>query len=179
MVAVPNERAAPQGDASRSAARLVVEEIHALHGQHIWGFVRRLGLGDEEAADVAQEALLRLWRACRDGDAPERPLAWTFRTAFRLAMDRHRVRRRWIALIGGGPPSADREPGEHRDELLAVWSEVDRLPERQRQVLYLRYRADLPFAEIGSVLGIDASSARANASRGIASLRDRLGEEGE
>ena len=156
-----------------------MEEIHALHAQHIWGFVRRLGLGDEEAADVTQEALLRLWRACRDGDAPERPLAWTFRTAFRLAMDRHRLRRRWTALIGGGHPSADGEPGEQRDELLAVWSEVDRLPERQRQVLYLRYRADLPFDEIGSVLGIDASSARANASRGIASLRDRLGEEGE
>jgi len=60
-----------------------------------------------------------------------------------------------------------------------VWSEVDRLPERQRQVLYLRYRADLPFEEIGNVLGIDASSARANASRGIASLRDRLAEEGD
>ena len=153
-----------------------MEDLHALHGQHVWGFVRRLGLGDEEAADVTQEALLRLWRACRDGDVPERPLAWTFRTAFRLAMDRHRLRRRWTALVGRHP-SADVERHLHRDELLAVWSEVDRLPERQRQVLYLRYRADLPFEDIGSVLGIDASSARANASRGIASLRDRLAEE--
>jgi RNA polymerase sigma factor (sigma-70 family) len=178
VIAVPNERAVSQGDVSRFAARQVVEDVHALHGQHVWGFVRRLGLGDEEAADVTQEALLRLWRACRDGDPPERPLAWTFRTAFRLAMDRHRLRRRWTALIGGGPSSAEREAAEHRDELLAVWSEVDRLPQRQRQVLYLRYRADLPFDEIGSVLGIDASSARASASRGIASLRDRLAEEG-
>ena len=91
MAAVPNERALSDPDASRSAARQVVEDVHALHGQHIWGFVRRLGLGDEEAADVAQEALLRLWRVCRDGEAPERPLAWTFRTAYRLAMDRHRA----------------------------------------------------------------------------------------
>jgi RNA polymerase sigma-70 factor (ECF subfamily) len=178
VVAVPIERAAPPGDASRSAARQVVEELHALHGQQVWGFVRRLGLGDEEAADVTQEALLRLWRACRDGNAPDRPLAWTFRTAYRLAMDRHRLRRRWTALVGGHG-AADREPAEHRDELLAVWSEVDRLPQRQRQVLYLRYRADLPFDEIGLVLGIDASSARANASRGIASLRERLAEEGD
>jgi RNA polymerase sigma factor (sigma-70 family) len=176
VAAVPNERALSNRDASRSAARQVVEDVHAQHGQHVWGFVRRLGLGDDEAADVTQEALLRLWRACRDGNPPERPLAWTFRTAFRLAMDRHRLRRRWTALVGG-QQSADREAVERRDELLAVWSEVDRLPDRQRQVLYLRYRADLPFEDIGNVLGIDASSARANASRGIASLRDRLGEE--
>jgi RNA polymerase sigma-70 factor (ECF subfamily) len=153
-----------------------VEDVHARHGQQLFGFVRRLGLGDDEAADVAQEALLRLWRVCRDGEVPERPVAWTFRTAYRLAMDRHRLRRRWTALLGTHR-SPDREPPEHRDELLAVWSEVDRLPERQRQVLYLRYRADLPFEDIGNVLGIDPSTARANASRGIASLRELLGEE--
>jgi RNA polymerase sigma factor (sigma-70 family) len=172
---MPDERTDPDRDGPRPAARQVVEDLHARHGQQLFGFVRRLGLGDEEASDIAQEALLRLWRVSRDGDAPDRPLAWTFRTAYRLAMDRHRLRRRWRALIDarvsvGGPT-------DRRDELLAVWSEVDRLPMRQRQVLYLRYRADLPFEDIGHVLGIDASSARASASRGLASLRDRLAEE--
>ena len=176
MVTVPDERAIPDRDASRPAARQVVEDVHARHGQQLFGFVRRLGLGDEEASDITQEALLRLWRVCRDSEAPDRPPAWTFRTAYRLAMDRHRLRRRWTALLGTHRPP-NRERGEHRDDLLAVWSEVDRLPERQRQVLYLRYRADLPFEDIGNVLGIDASTARANGSRGIASLRERLAEE--
>jgi len=177
VITVPDERTAPERDARRPAARQVVEDLHARHGQQLYGFVRRLGLDDEEASDITQEALLRLWRVCRDGVAPDRPLAWTFRTAYRLAMDRHRLRRRWRALlerrasIGG--------PTEQRDELLAVWSEVDRLPVRQRQVLYLRYRADLPFEDIGHVLGIDTSSARASASRGIASLRNRLAGEGD
>ena len=173
---MPDRQTPSNDDSSRSAARQVVEDVHVLHGQHVWGFVRRLGLSDDEAGDVTQESLLRLWRACRDGDAPERPLAWTFRTAFRLAMDRHRLRRRWTALVAG-QASGGRDPSEHRDELLAVWSEVDRLPDRQRQILYLRYRADLSFEDIGSVLAIDASSARASASRGIAALRDRLAEE--
>jgi RNA polymerase sigma factor (sigma-70 family) len=81
--------------------------------------------------------------------------------------------RRWLAFLGR-QPSARADASEARDELLAVWAEVDRLPERQRQVLYLRYRADLSFEDIGRVLGIGTSSARSNASRGIASLRDRL-----
>ena len=40
---------------------------------------------------------------------------------------------------------------------------VEITPERQRQVLYLRYRADLPFEDIGEVLGISASAARSRA----------------
>lgn len=150
-----------------------MEDAHAQNGQQLFGFVRRLGVGDDEASDITQEALLRLWRICIAGDPPDRPAAWTFRTAYHLAMDRHRVRRRWEGFLtrqtSGRPHLIDR-----RDELLAIWLEVDRLPARQRQVLYLRYRADLTFEDIASILGIDASSARANASRGMAKLRDRL-----
>jgi RNA polymerase sigma factor (sigma-70 family) len=175
---MPDKRALPERDASHPAARQVVEHVLAQHGQQLWGFVRRLGLSDEEAGDVTQEALLRLWRECRDAGPPDRPAAWAFRTAYRLAMDRHRLRRRWIAFLGGQTRSV-LDASEGRDELLAVWAEVDLLPERQRQVLYLRYRADLSFEDIGKILGIDTSSARSSGSRGIASLRERLaGEDG-
>jgi DNA-directed RNA polymerase specialized sigma24 family protein len=91
-------------------------------------------------------------------------------------MDRHRVRRRWQNFVGRYVAQPTSEVVA-RDELLAVWSEVDRLPSRQRAVLYLRYRADRTFEVIGHVLGIDPGSARSNASRGIATLRARLGEE--
>jgi RNA polymerase sigma factor (sigma-70 family) len=178
VAAVPDKRTEPERDFARPAARLVVEHVHAQHGQQLWGFVRRLGVGDDEAGDITQEALLRLWRACRDGEPPDRPAAWAFRTAYRLAMDRHRLRRRWLSFLSR-QTATGRDPREARDELLAVWAEVDRLPERQRQVLYLRYRADLTFEDIGKVLGIDTSSARSNGSRGIASLRDRLAREDE
>ena len=57
---------------------------------------------------------------------------------------------------------------------VAVWAEVDRLPLRQRQVIYLRYRSDLEHAEIGQVLGITASAARSHATQAIATLRGRL-----
>ena len=156
-------------------ARRIVEAVHTEHGQQIWGFVRRLGLADDDAGEVTQEALLRLWRVCRDDAVPDHPVSWTFRTAYRLAMDRHRGRRRWLTFLGQQAP---RRPvtGDRSDELIAVWTEVDRLPERQRQVMYLRYRADLTFEDIGHVLGIDAGSARSNGSRGIAALRARLAE---
>jgi RNA polymerase sigma factor (sigma-70 family) len=170
-------RAVEDDVAQDRAARRVVEILHAANGQQLFGFARRLGLPDAEAEEVVQEAMLRLWRSIVRGPIIDSPVAWAFRTTYRLAMDRHRVRRRWQDFVDRYVPQSS-DPVVASDELLAVWSEVDRLPSRQRAVLYLRYRTDLTFEVIGQVLGIDPGSARSNASRGIATLRARLGEEG-
>jgi RNA polymerase sigma factor (sigma-70 family) len=156
------------------AARQIVEDVNARSGQQLFGFARRLGLRDDEADDAVQEALLRLWRTVRDGTVLDSPIAWTFRTTYRLAMDRHRLRRRAQALLDRFIP-AGTDTTDNADELVAVWSEVDRLPLRQRHVIYLHYRADLTFEVIGRVLDIEASSARSAATRGLATLRERLG----
>ena len=55
-----------------------------------------------------------------------------------------------------------------------MWAEVDRLPTRQREVLYLRYRSDLTFEAIGEVLGITSSAARSHATQAMATLRQRF-----
>jgi RNA polymerase sigma factor (sigma-70 family) len=162
--------------AADPASRQIVEDLHRRQGQLLWGFARRLGLDDAEAEDVVQEALLRLWHELRNGAPIERPDAWAFRTTYRLAMDRHRLRRRWRMFRERlAPPTHDSV--NRRDEAIAAWAEVDRLPQRQRQVVYLRFRADLAFAIIGEVLGIEAATARSNATRALATLRERLGEE--
>jgi RNA polymerase sigma factor (sigma-70 family) len=51
---------------------------------------------------------------------------------------------------------------------------LGRLPQRQREVLTMRYYLDLSEAEIADALGISAGSVKAHAHRGLASLRDRM-----
>jgi RNA polymerase sigma factor (sigma-70 family) len=63
--------------------------------------------------------------------------------------------------------SADPDPAGR----ISIWTTVDRLPSRQRQVLYLRYRADLPFEDIGRILGITAGGARRISAKGLDRLR--------
>ena len=142
--------------------------------QALFGFVRRLGLTDEQADDAVQEVFARLLAAQRRGIVVAKPRAWAYQSIYRLAMDEHRLRRRWSAItamltrrpVPDGPvDDADR---------IAVWAEVDRLTERQRQVVYLRYRSDLAFADIGQVLGITASAARSHSTQALATLRSRL-----
>ena len=162
--------------------------VHLLYqrrSQEMFGFARRLGLGDEEASDAVQETMLRLWRELDSGAQIADPDAWAFRTLYRLGIDSHRLTRRLQGLVermGGGLASGrahlDGDPAR-RVEVDAVWQAVDRLPERQRAVLYLRYRADLPYERIGLALGITPGAARGHASTGLGTLRRRLHVEDE
>ena len=151
--------------------------LQAERGGELWGLARHLGLSPDEADDAVQETLLRLWAALRDGARIERPEAWAFRSLYRLAMDRHRWHRRVRLLterLGAQPQR--RSTVDHADRM-AIWEAVEGLPERQRLAIYLRYRADLPYEEIGSILGIAAPSARSHVSRALDALRVQIGEE--
>ena len=184
LLVVMTEELLPQIEVAILAARGPERErrvlsLHARRGQDLYGFALRLGLADEDAADAVQETMVRLWRELDSGKDLDDLDAWAFRTAYHLAMDHHRLRRRLPELFrrlversaGYGADPAD------SSDAAALWQTVDRLPDRQRAVLYLRYRADLPFDRIGLVLGITSSAARSHATNALATLRRRLGQE--
>jgi RNA polymerase sigma factor (sigma-70 family) len=163
-------------DAGMTDADLLVD-LQAVHGAALYDFARHQGLTDDQAADAVQEALLRLWRELQRGTIIERPPAWMFRTVYHLAMGQHRWRRQLALLLPRLAPRRTDYAGPEASDRLSVWGAVDHLPERQRQVLYLHYAADLPFEEIAGVLGVSASAARTHASRGLATLRRDLTRE--
>lgn len=160
----------------RADASSVVARIQEADGQALFGFVRRLGLADDQADDAVQEVLLRLMAQLETGVLIVNARAWAYRSIYRIAMDQYRLHRRLaslrLRLVDHGERAS---PGRDIADRIAVWSEVDRLPTRQRHVIYLRYRADLAFEEIGETLGISASAARSHASQAMNRLRNRLG----
>jgi RNA polymerase sigma factor (sigma-70 family) len=157
--------------------RDTVVRLQDERGGELWGLARHLGLSPDEADDAVQETLLRLWAALRDGAGIERPDAWAFRSLYRLAMDRHRWHRRVRLLTERLGAQPARHIGVDQADRVAIWEAIEGLPERQRLAIYLRYRADLPYEEIGAILGIAAPSARSHVSRALETLRVELGEE--
>lgn len=157
-------------------ADVTVTELGTLEAQALFGFVRRLGLTDDLADDAVQEVLLRLLGQLRDGTAIENPRAWVYRSIYHLAMDQHRLRRRWVSMVARSWPRQIPAGPDVADQI-AVWSEVDQLPRRQREVVYLRYRSDLGFEEIGQIMGITAGAARSHATHAIRALQRRLDTE--
>jgi RNA polymerase sigma factor (sigma-70 family) len=58
----------------------------------------------------------------------------------------------------------------------AVWQAIQQLPDRQRQVVVLRYYEDLSEADTADVLGISAGTVKSSLSRGLARLEQLLAE---
>ena len=151
-----------------------VERVHQDRGRDLFGLCRRLGLNDDEANDAVQETFLRMWRESLRGVVIADPEGWAFRVAYRLAMDQHRLGRLARSVVDRlASATSARDPVDPADRI-SVWAAVDRLPPRQRAVLYLRYRADLPYERIAVVMGITANGARNDASVATASLRRRM-----
>ena len=152
------------------AWEVTVVTAYERHAKLLWEYGRRLGREPADAEDAVQEAFARLVHL-PSGRRPTALAPWLFRTVHNLAVDQHRRSRR----ISVRPVhSIDETPQPtHPDDAqrLALWDAVDRLPPRQRETVFLRYRAGLDFATVGSILGISESGARANAFRAIEALR--------
>lgn len=120
-----------------------------------------------EAEDVAQETLARAfvrWR--RVAGYAE---AWVVRVAGNLAIDGWRRRQRLEPAAdteqrGGASPGPD---GQRVDLHRALAT----LSRRQREVIVLRFLADLPEADVAEALGCSVGSVKQHASRGLAALR--------
>lgn len=93
----------------------------------------------------------------------------------RSALRRREVRRRHLRSVAP-PPTA---PGADHDvladeETRRVLAALDRLSDRQREVLVLRFYGELTEAEIADTLGISTGSVKTHAHRGLAALEDHL-----
>jgi RNA polymerase sigma factor (sigma-70 family) len=150
-----------------------VADVHDRRGRELFGLCRRLGLDEDEANDAVQETFLRMWSESSRGIVIVDPEGWAFRVAYRIAMDHHRLGRLAHSLADRLMDVQVRDDVDPADRM-AVWATVDKLPPRQRAVLYLRYRADLDYERIAAVMGITANGARNDASAATATLRKRL-----
>ena len=144
-------------------------------------------LGDQaEAEDVAQEALLRLWKIApewRQGEA--RVTTWLYRVVANLATDRLR-RKRGVALEAVAEPEdgakSAAETMQDQARADALQHALLQLPERQREAVVLRHIEDLGNPEIAEVMQISVEAVESLTARGkralakaLASQRDALG----
>lgn len=139
-----------------------------------------------EAEEVAQEAMLRLWRIApdwRQGEA--RVTTWLYRVVANLCTDRLR-RARGVSLDQVAEPA---DPGQSPAEGLqeraraeALQAALMRLPERQRQAVALRHIEEIGNAEIAAIMEISVDAVESLVARGkralVADLKGRREELG-
>ena len=148
------------------------------HQRPLVGYATHL-LGDaDRAADVVQDAFVRLCRQPRDQVQPH-VRQWLYAVCRNRAMDILKKENRMKTLDDAGAPHAksDGDPqlaAQNRDSAQQACSLMDGLPSNQQEVIRLKVESGMSYREISNLTGLSISNVGYLLHTGLKSIRTRL-----
>lgn len=146
-------------------ARLGVEDAYRAHRLDLLRLAFLLTGSRDHSEDVVHSAFasaMTRWAVI------DQPFAFLRRAVVNQAADWHRRRSRELRTKAP-------EGVTHLPEIDETWAEIQRLPPVQRQVVVLRFYADLSLVEIAELLDRPAATVRSDLRRALDRLRKVMG----
>jgi RNA polymerase sigma-70 factor (ECF subfamily) len=188
VAAVPAGRSAAD-DLLRLVARgdeRAFAELYELVAPRVYGLVLRVLRDPAQAEEVAQEALVEIWRSAGRFDAGRgSATSWMFTIAHRRAVDRVRAEqagsdrlRRVAAASVDTPYDEVVEQATARLDRAQVRRCLDGLTELQREAITLAYYGGHTYREVADLLGAAVPTVKTRMRDGLTRMRDCLGVAG-
>jgi RNA polymerase sigma-70 factor (ECF subfamily) len=132
-----------------------------------------LAIGSADAAwDAAQEGFERAYRRWRTVRVADRPESWVYVVAMRHHLRTHRHRSSSLPPSGGDvvhPPDVERA--------ITVDEAIASLTPRQREMIVLRFHADLPVKDIAKAMVCAEGTVKATLHQALRALRIEFDDE--
>jgi len=134
------------------------------------------------AEDITQEVFVKAWKAINSCKGKEQTFSsWLYRIAHNQVVDNFRSTRKRLAV----ETEAERlpEPGDVQKEaeVKSQWEQtlerISRLPEKQKQVIILKFVEGMDNPEIERITGKSQNAIRVLQMRALNTLRQQLGKE--
>jgi len=154
---------------------LLLEQLIRERGRALHGYAFLLTGSMPDAEDLVQDALTKVFSRqyrLREINSAEAYVRRTIRTLFLDDRRRHRHSREVLGVTVDGAPPADSGAFAAR---ATVHAALLTLPPRERLCIVMRFYDDLPYADVGAQLGINAATVRGYVHGGI----QRLGAHAE
>ena len=171
----------PAAAATPAAPPITADLVATVYAARVHRFAAMVARGDQDAEDLAQDALVRILRhADRYDPARGSVEGWLWRVVVNAATDagraagRRRFLRERLARHAVEAPSNIEDAALQRIDNQELLAAVRRLPRRGRTLIALRYGAGLAYADIGGQLGISTQAAVMATRRALAALRRSL-----
>jgi RNA polymerase sigma-70 factor (ECF subfamily) len=154
---------------ARGGSQAAFEQIVRRYQRPVIGLIVRMTGDRALAEDLAQDTFVKAFRHLESFDATRRLSSWLFRIAHNTTLDALRRLERHVVDLDGLPDGdARRDPaapalpdGVEQAALGAALSQaLQALRPGYRAAVALRYDQELPFDEIGQILGVPEATAR-------------------
>ena len=153
--------------------------------EHIWPLrdkmfrlAHRITLSQEEAEDVVQDTMERLWRERDNFSIINSIEAWTLRLVRNLSLDRLKRSGRYTVALDAerdaAPAASIDQQMELEEKMRIVREAMDRLPEIQRSIMQLRDIEGKTYTEIADILQISESQVKVYLHRGREKVKKSL-----
>ncbi|HVC86029.1 MAG TPA: sigma-70 family RNA polymerase sigma factor [Gaiellaceae bacterium] len=160
--------------------RSAFDKLYRRYARPVFGLALSR-LGDRgRAEDAVQETFASVWRSARTYKAERGPGApWLYTIARNAIVDRSRARTE-LPVEVPDEPSLELGPDERAEQAWTRWhvhGALERLPERERELISLAYWSELSQTEIAAQLGIPLGTVKTRTRSALLRLADIL--EGE
>jgi RNA polymerase sigma-70 factor (ECF subfamily) len=166
------------------------EQIYEKFRDIVYNYLLYQTNDPERAADLYQDAMMKIFRKHRDQVDPARLRAWIYTVARNTFLDDQRRRRRmrrfviWqneeaaeAAVVEVGSGDLPDDLVEKKEIINRLNKKISELPADQREVIIMHYVWELPFREIAELLGISINTIAARARYGLQKIRLSIGDE--
>jgi len=161
----------------KSAFRIVVQTYQRM----VFALSLRLLCDEEEAKDVVQETMIRVWLNMDKYDPKQRLRTWIYTIATRLTLDRLK-QREWTEPMPEeeeyfsqyiAEEETDRQL-ENRELIAIIRTLVNKLSPKQRLVFTLVHFENLSTAEVTQITDLDADKIKSNLYVARKTIREQL-----
>lgn len=164
----------------RTGSREACEKLLDLCEDRVYNLCRRM-VGEVDADDVAQEALIEICRSAPSFRGASSLSTWAYRVAVNVCLEHRRRRRPEFVPIEEGVVDLPSDPSSE-PSAVAVRNETRRnleaavraLPEIHRDVVVLHEMQGLTYQECAQVLGCPVGTVKSRLSHAFAKLREKL-----
>lgn len=173
---------------ARNGDRAAFESLVELYKDRMYYFTLRMLHQAQEAEDAVQEIFLRVYANLDRYNETHKFSTWIYRIANNICIDRLRKRKPVYSLDAGtndsegmdGYSMLQSKEDTPEDQLVlseiqdTVRAAIDKLPDKYRNVVILRYLHDMSLKEISEILDMPVTTVKTRVHRGREALRKKL-----
>lgn len=161
----------------QTGSREAFERLLDLYESRVYGLVCRM-VGSGEAEDVAQEALVEIYRSIGGFRGKSGLGTWVYRVAVNVCLEHRRRRRPETASLDEDQQGVGvNDPCDHLQRSAVrgeVGAAIDALPDIHRDVVVLHELQGLTYQECAEVLGCPVGTVKSRLSHAFGKLRELL-----
>ena len=166
------------GKKEQSFNQLVIK-----YQERLYWHIRKIVLVHEDADDVLQNSLVKVWRAMDDFRAESGLYTWLYRIATNEALTALKQKKRralasWVDVESNVGEQLESDPWFDGDEIqLRLQKAILKLPEKQRIVFNMKYFDELKYEEMAEILGTSVGALKASYHHAVKKIEAMLGSD--